>query len=131
MTKVIHHPGNIGQHRSELLVQPCQLIRLLNAINLQVHKRLWADILISHRRLRKHQGVVSRAAGSQHTVAQQVDGQPVLIQLHAQRVNDKRHIPVQDTDDSVCRMPTVLGELRINDLDQRLGRIKLLNKLPE
>ena len=69
MTKVIHHPGNIGQHRTELLVQPCQLIRLLNAINLQVDKRLRADVLISHRLLRKHQRVVSRASGLQHTVA--------------------------------------------------------------
>ncbi len=131
MAKVIHHPGHIRQHSTELLLQPRQLIRILNAINLQVDKRLRADILISHRLIRKHQAVVRRSSGLQHAVAQQVDGKPVRVQLHAQRIDDKWHIPVQNTYDGVCRMPTVLSELRINDLDERLGRIKLLNKLPE
>ena len=52
-------------------------------------------------------------------VDDQVQGQPVPIHLHRHRVDQKRHIVVDDLDDRMRRLPAVFLDTRVEDSNAR------------
>src|SRR5690606_38599426 len=66
----------------------------------------------------------------QHAVLQSMDGKAASHQLHAHRIDQKRHIGVQHLDQAMGRLPAVLFVIGIEDLRSRLCRIKVLQQPP-
>ena len=119
-------PGQFGAHRRfvadggpdglehgvQLGLESGQLGRIADAVDLGMNEGF------------KRQGAVgatvdvnglarSVAADSQHRMHQQVQGQVVTRQQHGQRVDQERHVVVDDLDDGMGGVPAMTFEIRV------------------
>ena len=60
----------------------------------------------------------------------QVQRQPLAIDLHRSRIDQEWHVVVDDLDDRVARRPAVLAGNRVDHADLRLVRFAPLGELP-
>ena len=60
----------------------------------------------------------------------EVQRQPVPVDLHRHRVDQERHVVVDDFDDRVRGLPAVLLQRRVEHAQPRLARLALARKVP-
>ena len=70
-----------------------------------------------------------RTAQLKHRMNEEVGGQPSLVERHADRVDQKRHVIRDNLDDGVRRLPAVLLQLWVVDVDFRASGFSLLSKI--
>src|SRR5690242_1043026 len=60
----------------------------------------------------------------------EMERQAVAVDLHRHRIDQERHVVVDDLDDRMGRLPAVLFEAGIEDPDPRLARLALAGEVP-
>jgi hypothetical protein len=69
-------------------------------------------------------------ARSPTSAPSEVQHQPVAIDLHRHRIDQERHVVVDDLDDRVRRLPAVFLEGRIEHADPGVPRLPLAREVP-
>ena len=76
------------------------------------------------------QAAVSPATHLQHAGLQGMDAVAAARQLHAHRIDQKRHVRMQHLDHAVGRLPAVLLEVGVEYLHLGFGGIEALQQAP-
>ena len=128
---VLHRQAHLAEHTVEVLVQPLELGRVALAHDLGVDDRLRDRTVVLCAGL-EHLGQPSLvvAQDAYHRVDHEVDAVALAPQLHRHRVDDERHVVGDDLDHRVRRLPAVLLEVRVVDVDLRLTRRAPLGQVP-
>ncbi len=71
------------------------------------------------------------AAQLQDGMDDEVDDEVDPIERRGHRVDEKRHVVIDDLDDRAARAPAVLGRPRVEDADLGIPRLALLGEVPQ
>ncbi len=78
----------------------------------------------------RRQRAVGGALDAEDRMDDQVQRQAVAIDLHRHRIDEKRHVIVDDLDDRVLRLPAVLLDRRVEHAHARASRVALACEIP-
>ena len=122
MPHVAEHARDVGGQR----VEPR---RLGHAVDLDVDERFAPRVARIVRR-----DVGERPVGAAHDrddrMDDEVQRQAVAVDFHRHRIDEERHVVVDDLDDRVRRLPAVLLDRRIEDAHAGVARLALAREVP-
>jgi hypothetical protein len=122
--------AHLAQHAAHLLAERLELVGLRLAVDLDVHHRLRDALRVRAGREHGRDRAVLAAPHPDHGMDHEVQAEAVAAQLHADRVDDERHVVADDLHDRVRRLPAVLLELRVVDAHLRLARLAPGREVP-
>ncbi len=126
------HRPHVGQHVLQVSLDLPQHAGGAALVDVDMHvgfgDRAVADLVARRQRDDAAAGVALRR---ELRVDEQVDGQAEVVERHGDRVDEKRHVVVDDLDDRVRRMPAVLLDARVEDPDLDLAGLALRAELPQ
>lgn len=126
----VFNPGtNVGEDLLDSGANRFQGFRRRLGVDFEMHERLDDGAGVARGHLDSSAGAV--AAHVDGWVDDEVGGELVALDLGAHRIDQKRHIVVDDIDDRVRRRPAVFGDAGVeySDPDGRGGTV--LDKLPQ
>ena len=112
--------AHLLEHRQDLVAQRVEHRRLGLPVDLEVHHRLVVvGLLASDRLAGERDALLGIALDAEYRVHDQVAGEVVAVDRHAHRVDQKGHVVAGEVDDGVGRLPAVLLELGVVDVQFR------------
>ena len=127
-TKTDTAAAHVRQHVLEPLLQRVQVGRIGAAVDLQVHHRLMTRVSIG-RVGHAQQASIAVADQLQHRMNDQVQHQPLAVDLHRHGVDEERHVIADDLDHRVRAFPAIFVEPGVEHA-HRTGRAAAGDEVP-
>ena len=109
---VFHRQADVVQHLLQFGHHRRQLGGVADAVDLQMNQRFQRQIALAGA-TGVQQAAVGVAFDFQHRMHQQMQGEVVAGQQHGHRINQERHVVVDDFDGGVGGLPTVALKIRV------------------
>ena len=123
--------ADVDQHRLDLRLDLTQRLGRALLVHLDVHEALGDGPIHGRPVAQGGDGAGGRAVDLDHRVDDQMDGQPECVQRSGERVDEERHVVVDDLDDGVAGVPAVLVIVRVIGPDLGGTRRPLGAEMPE
>ncbi len=116
---VLHRSAHVGQHACETRLELGQLRRIALAVDLDMHEGLEASLGGLARRGDGDKLAVAVAHAAHHRMDHEVQREALAVDFHRHRVDEERHVVVDDLDHAVAALPAVLRGHRVVGPDLR------------
>src|ERR1700736_2233832 len=110
---VLHRLANIPEDPSDSCFQFKEALRISDTVNFHMHDRLESAALPGVARQDLTQATLSVAPGFHDRLNDQMESQSLAINFHGNRVDQERHVVIDDLDDRMRGFPSILLVLRI------------------
>ena len=122
--------AHVAEHALDPVHQVCALLRVDQSIDLDVHPRFARGIGRIAAQMDSREPAAGVSIDCEDGMHDQVQRQPLAIDLGRRRVDQERHVVVDDLDHRMPRSPAVLGHRGAEDADFRLARHAHRAELP-
>ncbi|MNN03753.1 hypothetical protein D3C81_1164580 [compost metagenome] len=126
-----HGQAHVGEHLVQGLGQQVAGTGAGAAVDLQADQRLATDVVARGPRRQQFEPLARGATAQlEHAVLHAVHGMPAAAQLHAQRVDQKRHVGMQHLQHAVRRLPAVMFVVGVEQQHLRCRRVEAAEQAP-
>jgi hypothetical protein len=126
---VVDRSAYVVEHTGDVLGKRLKANRFSDAIDLDVDERL-APRILGRGAGQADECSIGPALDRDDRMDDEVQHQPVAVDFHGHRIDEERHVVVDDFDDRVRRLPAVFLERRIEHADTGTARFPLAREVP-